>query len=326
MTGYIAPRPKPSLPRATLYAIIDGPNEEGLLPMLEQFSPPASCLYADPVQPELVALAPYLLQVTDEVKAWLDGRETPWGFYFTSYETMKLLRQHWRKYLQIQIPAHDKPVYFRFYDPRVLWTFLEAIELWQQHLFLKPVRTMITLYGTSRTWDLFELHECWPDNVKLHKKLFALTAEQYQRINSAEEDKYRLTLLTQAQQWLKAKEEEQLAQAQQQYDIPYHPDSIKGTWLEEHYIEEQQRTSLTLRELTDDLYDFCMENGIKDDRSVRSLLWLLMQKEIGFWKDIPEQWLEHLQLAEGPGYYRVEKLLIMEAVVLPQLNKESENE
>lgn len=71
------------------YAVIDGAVENGLLAMLEEFDPPVSCLYAEPVQPELVVLAPYLVQVTEDVKQWLTTRDSPWGCYFMSDVDLK---------------------------------------------------------------------------------------------------------------------------------------------------------------------------------------------------------------------------------------------
>lgn len=46
---------------AVRYAIVDGAIEEGLLEFLEKINPPHCCLYAQPVQPDLVPLAPYLV-------------------------------------------------------------------------------------------------------------------------------------------------------------------------------------------------------------------------------------------------------------------------
>lgn len=59
-----------------LYALIDGASEEELMPMLAELDPPAACLYAPPVQPELVDIAPYVVLVTDEVQEWLNTRKT----------------------------------------------------------------------------------------------------------------------------------------------------------------------------------------------------------------------------------------------------------
>ncbi|BBV65317.1 TPA: DUF4123 domain-containing protein [Kluyvera ascorbata] len=126
------------------YAIIDGAVEEGLLDFLRETNPPHCCLYAEPIQPDLVALAPYLTEVTQEVEAWLSAKDTPWGISLTTPSSMNVLRQHLRRYLQVLIPGETKPVLFRFYDPRNVWDFLSVLSEWEKYLFLGPIETIST--------------------------------------------------------------------------------------------------------------------------------------------------------------------------------------
>lgn len=114
----------------TRYAIIDGAVEEELLKFLEETNPPHCCLYSEPIQPDLVTLAPYLVEVIPEVDVWLQTKETPWGIYLITNTNMNKLRQHLRKYLQVLIPGESKPVLFRFYDPRNIWDFLSVLSEW----------------------------------------------------------------------------------------------------------------------------------------------------------------------------------------------------
>ncbi|AYM91222.1 DUF4123 domain-containing protein [Serratia sp. 3ACOL1] len=90
-----------------LYAIIDGALEADLQLMLERYNPPHCCLYAEPVQPELLELAPWLVMVDQQVEAWLGTRETPWGIYIYSKANIKSLRQHLRKYLHVLLPDQE---------------------------------------------------------------------------------------------------------------------------------------------------------------------------------------------------------------------------
>ncbi|HBV7152845.1 TPA: DUF4123 domain-containing protein, partial [Escherichia coli] len=83
-----------------------------------EVNPPHCCLYAEPIQPDLVALAPYLMEVVPEVEAWLRDKASPWGIYLTSESSMRELQQHFRRYLWVRIPEQEKPVLMRFYDPR----------------------------------------------------------------------------------------------------------------------------------------------------------------------------------------------------------------
>ncbi|MBO1928526.1 DUF4123 domain-containing protein [Providencia rettgeri] len=66
----------------TCYAVIDAASEPDVFNLFAEHEPPASCLYSEPIQPEIVSLAPYLVEVTEEVQRWLSTRETPWEFMF----------------------------------------------------------------------------------------------------------------------------------------------------------------------------------------------------------------------------------------------------
>ena len=66
----------------TCYAIIDAASEPDIFNMLAEYEPPASCLYSEPIQPEVESLAPYLVEATEEVQRWLSQRETPREFMF----------------------------------------------------------------------------------------------------------------------------------------------------------------------------------------------------------------------------------------------------
>ncbi|WP_341833201.1 DUF4123 domain-containing protein, partial [Escherichia coli] len=77
--------------------------------------------------PDLVALAPYLVEVVPEVEAWLRDKASPWGIYLTSESSMRELQQHFRRYLWVRIPEQEKPVLMRFYDPRNIWVLAEVL-------------------------------------------------------------------------------------------------------------------------------------------------------------------------------------------------------
>ncbi|XJM29968.1 DUF4123 domain-containing protein [Escherichia coli] len=97
-------------------------------------------MYAEPIQPDLVALAPYLVEVVPEVEAWLRDKASPWGIYLTSESSMRELQQHFRRYLWVRIPEQEKPVLMRFYDPRNIWVLAEVLTP-RQLLFYQPRQT-----------------------------------------------------------------------------------------------------------------------------------------------------------------------------------------
>ncbi len=58
---------------------------------------------------------------------------------------MRELRQHLRKYLMVMIPGQEKPVFWRFYDPRNVWDVLGTFDNWRLHVFLGPITKLKTL-------------------------------------------------------------------------------------------------------------------------------------------------------------------------------------
>ncbi|MGJ0623757.1 DUF4123 domain-containing protein [Xenorhabdus bovienii] len=174
-----------------LYAIIDGATEPNLFSMLERYDPPSACLYGEPLQPELVEIAPYLVQVDEKVKIWLECRSTPWGIFLHSGEDLKTVRQHLRKYLQVLLPQQEKPVFFRFYDPRNIWNFLGVLNDWEVHCFLGPINKITTDYQDECREDNFlEARKKYPDNAKGRYKIFKISEKQYELIEIKQKEKY----------------------------------------------------------------------------------------------------------------------------------------
>ncbi|MGJ0638638.1 DUF4123 domain-containing protein [Xenorhabdus bovienii] len=174
-----------------LYAIIDGAAEPNFSLMLERYDPPSTCLYSEPLQPELAEIAPYLVQVNEEVKIWLECRKTPWGIYLHSTADLKTLRHHLRKYLQVLLPGQEKPVFFRFYDPRNIWDFLEVLSDWEMHCLLGPIHKITTDYkGEYKQDNFLKAREKYPDNAKGRYKIFKISEEQYELIEIKQKEKY----------------------------------------------------------------------------------------------------------------------------------------
>lgn len=133
------------------YAIIDAASEPDIFSLLDEYNPPVCCLYSEPLQPEIAELAPYLVEVTDDVKKWLDARQTPWGIYVCATVNMRELRHHLRKFTMVIIPDQEKPVFWRFYDPRNIWEILATFDDWRLHTFLGPVTKLETnLWGNKK--------------------------------------------------------------------------------------------------------------------------------------------------------------------------------
>jgi hypothetical protein len=90
----------------------------------------ATCLYRAEEDPELAAVAPYLFAIDAASLRWVREAlaEDPAFCIFVLADTnLEGLRRHFRRFLVVQSPAGTK-MNFRFFDPRVLTTFLESCE------------------------------------------------------------------------------------------------------------------------------------------------------------------------------------------------------
>ncbi len=119
-----------SVPRGDdtqLYAVLDGARNTGIHPAVLQSECEFECLYAGELEPDLAQAAPYLVKLARD-RPFADllirqGWGDSWGIFVRSSTAFRDLRRHLRKFLMVYDPAL-KPMYFRYYDPRVLRMFL----------------------------------------------------------------------------------------------------------------------------------------------------------------------------------------------------------
>ncbi|MBD2791581.1 DUF4123 domain-containing protein [Xenorhabdus sp. 42] len=270
-----------------LYAIIDGAAEPDLFLMLERYDPPSACLYGEPLQPELVKIAPYLIQVDEKVKIWLECRKTPWGIFVHSAADMKTVRQHLRKYLQVLLPKQEKPVFFRFYDPRNIWDFLGVLSDWEVHCFLGPITQVTTLYlEEERTDNFAKIREPFPIGATSKRKMLAITDIQLEKIQAIFTERYIKKLASLIPDWLE----------KAHFDFIPHIDTVECAW---------------------QFFDWFSQNGITDDRNVRGLLQLFITRHYLTLDDLPAAIYSQLTEFSQPGYMRAERVLIQELGQVP---------
>ena len=110
-----------------VYAVVDGASAPDLLDKLYGLQPEFACLYRGELAPDLAEVAPYLvrLEAGSEFADWLigEGWGRHWCVFAASRGEMRALRRHFQK-LVIVYDTEGTPLYFRFYDPRVLRRFL----------------------------------------------------------------------------------------------------------------------------------------------------------------------------------------------------------
>lgn len=110
-----------------LYAILDGASVPRLPQTMAEHEVTSVCLLSGDLDPELAQAAPYLvaLDVAKNFTTWLidQGWGQHWGVFVVSASDFRDMRQHMRSLLFVYGPD-DEPLFFRFYDPRVLRVFL----------------------------------------------------------------------------------------------------------------------------------------------------------------------------------------------------------
>lgn len=111
----------------SVYAVLDGASIPGLLSKLYQHQPDHFCLYRGELPPDMAEVAPYLvhLQINAEFTTWVtsEGWGKHWGIFALSSADLRSLRQHFRGFLTVYDP-NTRPMLFRYYDPRVLRSYL----------------------------------------------------------------------------------------------------------------------------------------------------------------------------------------------------------
>ena len=135
-----------AVPETTVYAVLDGAAIPALPQTLARLGAESECLFRGELEPEMVQVAPYLAVVP------LDHPFTDWlleevwgqsrGIFIISKANLRTLRMHLRTFLKVYDPDL-KPLYFRYYDPRVLRVYLPTCNEQEVHTLFGPVLRFI---------------------------------------------------------------------------------------------------------------------------------------------------------------------------------------
>ena len=113
------------------------------MPTIDRMRPGHECLFLGELEPELEMVAPHLVAL-DPDRAffnWLfdNGWGDSWAIFLTSEKKLLDMRAHFRRLTIVQMPD-GQYVYFRFYDPRVMRSFLPTCDAGQlKQMFGEPV-------------------------------------------------------------------------------------------------------------------------------------------------------------------------------------------
>jgi hypothetical protein len=141
------------------YAVLDGAAVPGLLAKLYA-QPEYVCLYRGELAPDMAEVAPYLvrLEPDSEFADWVleKGWGRHWGIFALSRADLRALRRHLRTFLIVHDPQ-GKPVYFRYYDPRVLRVYLPTCSAQELATVFGPVESYLLEDETPHKALRFEL-------------------------------------------------------------------------------------------------------------------------------------------------------------------------
>lgn len=128
------------------YAVLDGASVSDLMPKLLALEPEHVCLFRGELKPDMEEVAPYLIKLNAEAEFtnWLlsEGWGKHWGIFIIAPDDLFTLRQHLRKFLTVH-DAKGNPMLFRYYDPRVLRTFLPTCNATELATVFGPVASYL---------------------------------------------------------------------------------------------------------------------------------------------------------------------------------------
>ncbi|MFN7921097.1 MAG: DUF4123 domain-containing protein [Bryobacteraceae bacterium] len=128
------------------YALLDAAANPDLLDWLYRCLPEFECLYEGEVEPDVAEVAPYLVAVPaeGEFTSWLRERGwgKNWGIYVLSTGSFRDMRQHLRRFVKVHT-EEGTPMLFRFYDPRVLRTYLPTCNPGEVAEFFGPAQAFV---------------------------------------------------------------------------------------------------------------------------------------------------------------------------------------
>lgn len=133
-------------PDAKVYAVLDGASIPNLLEHLTPHAPNYECLYRGELKPDLAAAAPYLaiLEEDSDLTDWIlqQGWGKHWGIFAICPAELAAMRRHFRTFLMVH-SSEGKPLYFRYYDPRVLRTYLPTCNAEELGTLFGPVQSFV---------------------------------------------------------------------------------------------------------------------------------------------------------------------------------------
>jgi hypothetical protein len=131
-------------PSLKLYAILDAARDIRIHAQLSVSGTDAVSLFRGDKARELAGVAPYLVALHREDSSidWLlaYGWGNSWGIIIESAAGLKELGRHFQSFIMVYDPQ-GKPLYFRYYDPRVFRIYLPTCNESELKIVFGPVNS-----------------------------------------------------------------------------------------------------------------------------------------------------------------------------------------
>jgi hypothetical protein len=129
-------------PPPAVVAVLDGARDPRIYRALYDSRLEYECLFAGDLSYELALAAPYLvrLEAHAPLSRWLveEGWGKSFGIFAWSRADFETLRRHFRRLLQVKDEQGNR-LFFRYYDPRVLRTYLPSCTIAELREVLGPI-------------------------------------------------------------------------------------------------------------------------------------------------------------------------------------------
>jgi hypothetical protein len=133
-----------SQPETSVYVVLDGASVPELPQVLWEHKPENICLYRGELEPDMAAVAPYLVKLEYDHPFTELVCEQGWGNHWGIFVLppaevdIRMLRNHFRRFLMVYGPD-GKLMYFRYYDPRVLRVYLPTCNAEETKIVFGPI-------------------------------------------------------------------------------------------------------------------------------------------------------------------------------------------
>jgi hypothetical protein len=166
----------------SLFALMDAAREPRVLQAVVESGLDHECLFAGDLDPAMRAAAPYIVRLVHGslacerliVESW--GRQ--WGIFVSARVGLRMVRQHLRTFLRVQTEDRRK-LLFRYYDPRVLRTFLPTCDFGQLWQIFGPIQRFDMEAPDSGQLLRFRVIPEPGPSFKLRTWTYGLSAEEH---------------------------------------------------------------------------------------------------------------------------------------------------